>query len=110
MRICQHDHSPIVHINNRCPLCVLTEHNNIVHDFIESKGRGLIGELVAFQHRKTSGLEVVQNSTSTNTESFQLLCETCRDADNCWVERLHIMKTTDKCPHYVKYSATKNVS
>ena len=55
LQICSNGHSTIVHECNRCPLCALTEHNNSVHDFIESKGRGLVSELVAYQHRKAAG-------------------------------------------------------
>jgi hypothetical protein len=45
----------IVHDNRVCPLCNLREHDNMVHDFIESKGRELVRELVAYlQHRETA--------------------------------------------------------
>lgn len=54
LQICSNGHSTIVHECNRCPLCALTEHNNTVHDFIESNGRGLVSELVAYQHRKAA--------------------------------------------------------
>lgn len=102
MRICQQGHSPIVHIDNRCPLCALTEHNNTVHDFIESKGRGLVGELVAFQHRKTSetGAEQTPNTGSPKCPHYQPLANcvwqgvgsnngiTCSDSGPCvWTLR-----------------------
>ena len=45
----------IVYENRTCPLCNLREHDNLVHDFIESKGRSLVRELVAYlQHRETA--------------------------------------------------------
>lgn len=45
----------IVYENRICPLCNLREHDNLVHDFIESKGRSLVRELVAYlQHRETA--------------------------------------------------------
>jgi len=53
MEICRK--CSIVYENRTCPLCNLREHDNLVHDFIESKGRSLVRELVAYlQHRKTA--------------------------------------------------------
>lgn len=54
MQICANKHDPIVHDNKRCPLCSLIVHNYVVHDFIESKGRTLVNELVAYQHKRNS--------------------------------------------------------
>lgn len=48
--------------------------------------------------------------TPTNSTMPKLLCDTCRDAGNCWVSRLHIMKETDICPHYIKRSANSAVA
>lgn len=53
MEICRK--CSIVYVNHACPLCNLREHDNLVHDFIESKGRGLVRELVAYlEHRETA--------------------------------------------------------
>ncbi len=53
MKMCQKGHTQIVHNNiYDCPLCVLIKHNNIVHDFIESKGTELVRELVKYQNDK----------------------------------------------------------
>ena len=54
MKTCSNKHSQIVFDDNyinKCPLCNLTEHNNEVHDFIESKG-DLYKELVVYQKKK----------------------------------------------------------
>lgn len=63
LRICSNKHSTIVHECERCPLCALTEHNNTVHDFIESKGRVLVSELVEYQHRKAAEQGEAQNNS-----------------------------------------------
>ena len=31
MKICKNNHTEIVYTTNKCPLCILTEHNNMVH-------------------------------------------------------------------------------
>ena len=50
MKICNNGHTQIVYSTiYSCPLCQLTKHDNTVHDFIESKGQGLIDELVKYQ-------------------------------------------------------------
>jgi hypothetical protein len=54
MQICSNKHDPIVFDHNKCPLCSLTVHTDVVHDFIESKGDALVRELVAFQHKRNS--------------------------------------------------------
>lgn len=54
MHICNCGHECIVHNLKHCPLCNLRKHNDIVHDFIESKGSSLVSELVAYQHRNSS--------------------------------------------------------
>lgn len=54
MIVCNNKHDPIVYRKNHrgedtgCPLCRLTKHDNQVHDFIESKGKELVKELVAY--------------------------------------------------------------
>ena len=55
MEMCSNGHGSIVFADyNHCPLCALTKHNDIVHDFIESKGKDLVRELVAYQHKRNS--------------------------------------------------------
>ena len=52
MKICKNKHVEIVFDNSFseiCPLCNLTEHNNTVHDFIESQGKDLVKKLVEYQ-------------------------------------------------------------
>lgn len=53
MKICTWGHSEIIFDKGKCPLCSLIEHNNQVHDFIESKGPELVQELVKYQKEKT---------------------------------------------------------
>jgi len=57
MNICSNGHTTIVHDGATCPLCNLIRHNNTVHDFIESKGGGLVSELVQYQREKQSKQE-----------------------------------------------------
>ncbi len=53
MKICDKGHSEIVYRGKyNCPLCQLITHNNIVPDFIESKGTELVRELVKYQNDK----------------------------------------------------------
>lgn len=46
-------------------------------------------------------IEAISNSP-IDIKLGKAICESCRDNDDCWVERLHIMKETTPCPHYVK--------
>lgn len=53
MKTCENKHDMIVYDSDwGCPLCKLTKHNTMVHDFIESKGQPLINDLVAFQNKE----------------------------------------------------------
>ena len=57
----------IVYVSVSCPLCNLREHNNEVHNFIESKGQQLIDELVSYQNsRKTSNTK--EDSQNVNQQ------------------------------------------
>ena len=50
MKICDNGHDPIVYnTGTYCPLCQMMKHIDQVHDFIESKGDGLVEELVKYQ-------------------------------------------------------------
>lgn len=68
MHICNCGHECIVHCLNKCPLCNLREHNDVVHDFIESKGKVLVNELVAYQHRNSSAKEERRITVSQHTQ------------------------------------------
>lgn len=85
LQICSNGHSTIVHECNRCPLCALTEHNNAVHDFIESKGRGLVSELVAYQHRKAAGQgERPANVTQHTHAGYAQIAAEMSEVAECW--------------------------
>jgi hypothetical protein len=77
MVLCNKKHSKIVHNNGTCPLCNLTEHNNLVHDFIESKGRDFVNELVSFLNSKNSELSEVLNPAPNTLRDAILLLEEC---------------------------------
>jgi len=66
MVLCNNNHVEIVHAIGKCPLCQLTEHNNLVHDFIESNGRGLVSELVAYLDSKNS--EAVESAPTVRAK------------------------------------------
>jgi len=52
MKVCNNNHNEIVYLSANCPLCQLMKHNNKVHDFIESKGKDLVLELVKFMFKE----------------------------------------------------------
>jgi len=58
----------IVYEQKTCPLCNLREHDNQVHDFIESKGRKLVDELVKYQNQdQKENRGKIDNAPNQNT-------------------------------------------
>ena len=55
----------IVYENRVCPLCILREHDNRVHDFIESKGRSLVRELVDYLAYRETAEELGAGANNT---------------------------------------------
>jgi hypothetical protein len=52
MKVCESGHIKIVHEGNICPLCRLTKHNLIVHQFVESKEINLVEKLIEYQEKR----------------------------------------------------------
>jgi hypothetical protein len=67
MKLCYNGHSRIVHENEHCPLCQLTKHNLIVHQFIESKEINLVEKLIEYQEmRRMEDPKKCTNDTCNN--------------------------------------------
>lgn len=48
------------------------------------------------------------NNKQTKRKIPKVLCETCLYSENCPVERLHIMKESDNCSHYINKNMKEN--
>jgi len=77
----------IVYDNRYCPLCALRTHDNLVHDFIESKGRPFVSELVAYLNRRETAesIEPAAQSGEAPVQHTQLAIP-ARAVVNHWDE------------------------
>ena len=75
MKICKSGHSKIVHETENCPLCSLTKHNLIVHQFIESKEIDLVDKLIKYQEMQRQ--KEKNCATCVNEPDIGISCSIC---------------------------------